>query len=159
MADSGGISQMSVVASMNSSRVMEGTEGNPRWARWRAVRARSKRPLLAITTRSLRSRRTGLVGRWKEPQAQLPPAPRALTQTTSPRRSNRSRSCRIQVTSAARERNGLRPRFATFTAMRPPGSSVRTHSAKTSSSMARYSAYDAGTAPSPSAVSYAFPAK
>ena len=38
------------------------------------------------------------------------------------------------MTSAARLRYGLRPRLATLTAMRPPGSSTRLHSAKTSRS-------------------------
>ena len=36
------------------------------------------------------------------------------------------------MTSADRLRYGLRPRLATLTAMRPPGSSLRTHSANTS---------------------------
>ncbi len=43
------------------------------------------------------------------------------------------------MTSADSERYGLRPRFATLTAMRPPGSSFSTHSANTSSSIVRYS--------------------
>lgn len=38
------------------------------------------------------------------------------------------------------ERYGLRPRLATLTAMRPPGSSTRTHSANASRSSSRYSA-------------------
>ena len=46
---------------------------------------------------------------------------------------------RIAVTSAASERYGFRPRFATLTAMRPPGSRQRTHSANTSRSISRYS--------------------
>ena len=40
----------------------------------------------------------------------------------------------------------MRPRLATLTAMRPPGSSVRTHSANTSVSISRYSRYDDGHA-------------
>ena len=43
------------------------------------------------------------------------------------------------MTSADKLRYGLRPRLATFTAMRPPGSSLRTHSANTSVSIWRYS--------------------
>ena len=50
------------------------------------------------------------------------------------------------MTSADRLRYGLRPRLATLTAMRPPGSSLRTHSANTSCSSSRYSRYDDGHA-------------
>ena len=63
------------------------------------------------------------------------------------------------MTSPASERYGLRPRLATFTATRPPGSSTRQHSAKTSRSISRYSTYDAGTWPSPMTASYSLPAK
>src|SRR6266852_4481111 len=70
VADSGGISQTSVVASMNSSRQSEAADGRPSRWRCRAVSARSKRPLLAMTTRSVRSRRTAFAGRWNDPQAQ-----------------------------------------------------------------------------------------
>ena len=63
------------------------------------------------------------------------------------------------MTSADSDRYGLRPRLATLMAMRPPGSSTRRHSANTSSSIARYSRYELGMPPSPSAVSYALPAK
>ena len=128
LALSGAISQMSVVASMNSSRNMVALEGSPCSWRWRAVRARSKRPLLAMTTRSVRSRRTGLPGRWNDPHAQEPPAPRPFHQMTSPRSSRRRRFWRMSMTSADRERYGRRPRLATLTAMRPPGSSLSTHS-------------------------------
>jgi hypothetical protein len=46
-----------------------------------------------------------------------------------------------------------------LTAIRPPGSNFRAHSANTSRSMVRYSRYVAGTWPSPSASSYSLPAK
>ena len=102
-----------------------------------ASRPRSKRPLLAMTTRSVRSRSVGLDGWRNEPHAVDPAAPRALTQSTSPRSSSRSRSWRMVMTSADSDRYGRRPRLATFTAIRPPGSSTRTHSVKTSSSIWR----------------------
>ena len=41
----------------------------------------------------------------------------------------------MRITSADRLRYGLRPRLATLTAIRPPGSSLRTHSANTSVSI------------------------
>ena len=63
------------------------------------------------------------------------------------------------MTSAARLRYGLRPRFATFTAMRPPGSSLRAHSANTSVSSWRYSTYELGTPSRSSSSSYCLPAK
>jgi hypothetical protein len=132
-----GSSQTSVVASMNSSREIVASNGSPHFSRSRTDRARSNRPLLAMTTRSVRSRRTGFAGRWNDPHAHDPAAPRAFTQTTSPRGRRRNRSCKIHMTSPASERYGFRPRFATFTQIRPPGSSVRTHSANTSSSICR----------------------
>ena len=89
---------------MNSSAVVLGSNGSPRARRTGPFSARSNRPLLAMTTRSVRSRRTGLAGCLNEPQAQLPPAPRAFRHTTSPRSSNPSRSCRMPITSADRER-------------------------------------------------------
>src|SRR5215210_5469471 len=54
---------------MNSSLKSVAVDGRPSAWRWRAGTARSKRPLLAMTMRSVRSRSTGLPGRWKEPQA------------------------------------------------------------------------------------------
>ena len=63
------------------------------------------------------------------------------------------------MTSAERLRYGLRPRFATFTAIRPPGSSFRTHSANTSVSNFRYSSYDDGMPSRANSSSYCFPAK
>ena len=81
------------------------------------------------------SRSTGLAALRNEPHAHEPLAPSAFCQISSPR-SSRPRSCsRMRMTSADRLRYGLRPRLATLTAMRPPGSSLRTHSAKTSVSM------------------------
>ena len=47
---------------MNSSAVVVATDGRPSLTRTGPLRARSKRPLLAITTRSVRSRSTGLAG-------------------------------------------------------------------------------------------------
>ena len=88
-----------------------------------------------------------------------PVAPRAFCHTISPRRRRARSSWSTRTTSPARERYGLRPRFATFTAMRPPGSSTRRHSANTSRSIARYSRYEPGTPPSPRAASYSLPAK
>ena len=88
-----------------------------------------------------------------------PVAPRAFCQTISPRRRRARSSWSTRTTSPARERYGLRPRFATLTAMRPPGSSTRRHSANTSRSIARYSRYEPGTPPSPRAASYSLPAK
>ena len=61
------------------------------------------------------------------------------------------------MTSAARLRYGLRPRLATLTAMRPPGSSTRTHSANTSCSSSRYSRYELGTPSRSSSSSYCLP--
>ncbi len=63
------------------------------------------------------------------------------------------------MTSADRLRYGLRPRLATFTAIRPPGSSLRLHSEKTSRSSSRYSMYDEGTPSRSSSSSYFLPAK
>ena len=124
---------------MNSSVVMVLSDGRPSPWRCAVVRARSKRPLLAITTLSVMSRSTGLAARRKDPQATDPVAPSAFCQTTSPRSSRPSSSWRIPMTSADRLRYGLRPRFATLTAIRPPGSMTRTHSANTSRSISRYS--------------------
>ena len=107
---------------MNSS---PGTVASPR-GRSGGPATRSKRPLLAMITRSVVSRSTGLAGERNEPQAHDPLAPRCFCHTTSPRSSKRRSSCRIDVTSAARLRYGRRPRLATLTAIRPPGSSVRT---------------------------------
>ena len=122
---------------MNSSALAVPSDGSPRVDLSAADSARSKRPLDAITTRSVRSRRTGLAGRWKLPQAQLPAAPSALRQMTSPRSNSPWSSCRIPITSDESERYGFRPRLATLTAMRPPGSSLRLHSAKTPRSICK----------------------
>jgi hypothetical protein len=65
----------------------------------------------------------------------------------------------MRMTSADRLRYGLRPRFATLTAMRPPGSSFRAHSANTAVSRSRYSRYDDGTPSRSSSSSYCLPAK
>ncbi len=110
----------------------------PGRCRLSALSARSKRPLLAMTIRSVTSRSTGLLGRWNVPHAHEPPAARPFHQTTSPRSSS-PRSWRISVTSPPSDRYGRRPRLATLTAMRPPGSSTRLHSSKTSRSRVRYS--------------------
>ena len=75
----------------------------------RRLSARSKRPLLAITTRSVMSRSTGLAALRNEPHAQLPAAPSPLRQMTSPRSSRPRSSCRMRMTSAERLRYGLRP--------------------------------------------------
>jgi hypothetical protein len=73
-------------------------------------------------------------------RAQLPPAPLAFCQITSPRKSRPRSSWRMEMTSAERERYGLRPRLATFTAIRPPLSSLRAQMSSTSPSNPRYSA-------------------
>ena len=117
---------------MKSSAPMVLSWGNPSRRRSLGLRARPKRPLLATTTRSVTSRSTGLAAERNEPQAHEPLAPSPFCQTISPRGSRCRSSCRMVMTSAARLRYGLRPRLATFTAMRPPGSSTRLHSAKTS---------------------------
>ena len=84
-ADSGAIRQRSSVASRNSSVETEGWWGRPLAARSSMSTARSKRPLEAMRTRSVTSRRTGFVGDRYEPQAHDPDAPSAFTHTTSPR--------------------------------------------------------------------------
>ena len=89
---------------MNSSAVVVGRVGQALARALRPVRARSNRPLEATTTRSVRSRSTGLAGLQNDPHAQLPPAPRALRHTTSPRRSRPSLSCRMPMTSADSDR-------------------------------------------------------
>ena len=144
---------------MKSSVVIVDSCGSPRLRRSSGVRARWNRPLLATITRSVTSRSTGFDGLRNDPHAHEPLAPAPFCHTISPRSSRPSRSCRIVTTSAARLRNGLRPRLATFTAMRPPGSSTRTHSANTSSSSWRYSRYDDGTPSRSSSSSYCLPAK
>ena len=53
------------------------------------------------------------------------------------------------MTSADSDRYGRRPRFATLTAMRPPGSSVRAHSANTSVSICEVVEVGAGDVPLP----------
>ncbi len=159
LALSVGIDHTSSVRFMKSSVSTSLTWGRPSLARWATDRARSKRPLLATMTRSVMSRSTGLAALRNEPQAHDPLAPSAFCQISSPR-SSRPRSCsRMRITSADRLRYGLRPRLATLTAMRPPGSRVRTHSAKTAVSMSRYSRYDDGTPSRSSSSSYCLPAK
>ena len=90
--------------SMNSSAEDVASCGRPAAARCERSTARSNRPFDATTTRSVRSRRTGLAGLRNDPHAQFPPAPRALRQTISPRSSSPSRSCRMPMTSAESER-------------------------------------------------------
>ena len=109
---------------MNSSEVIVDTAGRPRLMRLAGLTARSKRPLLAIIKRSVVSRKTGLVADLKDPHAQLPDEPRCFNQTTSPRNNRPNSSCKMVVTSQANERNGRRPKLATFTTIRPPGSST-----------------------------------
>ena len=142
---SGGMSHRSRVSSMNSSVARSFCHGKPSARRTLVLRARSKRPLLATMTRSVTSRNTGFVGLRNEPHAHDPLAPSAFRHTISPRNNSPSWSCKMCTMSADRLRNGLRPRLATFTAMRPPGSSVRTHSANTARSNSRYSMYELGT--------------
>ena len=79
------------------------------------------------------------VGDLNEPHAQLPDEPRCFSHTTSPRNKYPSSSCKIEVMSDAKERNGRRPKLATLTTIRPPGSSTRLHSANTSVSISKYS--------------------
>jgi len=57
------MSQMSMVASTNSSMVIVPSCGSPRADRSSGVRALSNRPLLATMIRSDTSRSTGLPGR------------------------------------------------------------------------------------------------
>ncbi len=142
---SGGMDQMSSVSARKSSVSSVLSCGRCSAARCLAGLARSKRPLLAMTTRSLMSRSTGLAALRKEPQAHDPLAPSPFCQISSPRSSSPRSSSRMRMTSDDRLRYGLRPRLATLTAMRPPGSSVRTHSANTLRNMSRYSRYDDGT--------------
>ena len=89
---------------MNSSVVTVFSWGRPSSSLRLGRRARSNRPLLATTTRSVTSRRTGLEALRKDPQATEPVAPSAFCQTTSPRNSRPSSSCRIRITSAERLR-------------------------------------------------------
>ena len=124
---------------MKSSARMLLSNGSPAPRRSLGLLARPKRPLLATITRSVTSRNTGLVGERKDPQAHEPLAPSPFCHTISPRGNSRRSSCRMVMTSAARLRYGLRPRLATLTAIRPPGSSTRLHSANTSRSNWRYS--------------------
>ena len=144
---------------MKSSAMRVLSWGSPSCSRCFAERARSNRPLLATMTRSLMSRSTGLEALRNEPHAHEPLAPSPFCHTSSPR-SRSPRSCsRMRITSADKLRYGLRPRLATLTAMRPPGSSLRTHSANTSVSISRYSRYDDGTPSRSSSSSYCLPAK
>ena len=155
------ISQTSSVASINSSVGSVLLCGRPSSALVAVDFALSKRPLLATIIRSVVSRNAGFAALLNEPQAQEPLLPRLFCQIISPRRSS-PKSSRIRITSAERLRYGLRPRLATLTAIRPPGSKTRTHSANTESSMVRYSKYVVGTRSSASAAiesSYSLPTK
>ena len=100
---SGGIDHTSSVDVTKSSVPIELRWGSPSAARWAVVRARSKRPLLATTTRSVRSRSTGLAALRNEPHATEPDAPSALRHTISPRSSS-PRSSKMRLTSADRLR-------------------------------------------------------
>src|SRR3546814_12773691 len=91
---------------MNSSAVVVGSAGSPRAARTDGLTARSKRPLLAITTRSVRSRSNGFAGCLNEPQAQLPPAPLALRQLHPTRSRRPRRALRMVIPEAERARYG-----------------------------------------------------
>ena len=138
-ADSGCIRQVSNVQDRKSSLFIVSRCGNPISLRFFLGIALSSRSLLATITRSVTSRRTGFDADWNHPHAQLPEAPSAFIHIISPRRRNPISSCKIRVMSELNERYGLRPRFATFTAIRPPGSRTLQHSAKTSLSMRKYS--------------------
>ena len=63
---------------MNSSLVSEISDGRPARRRAGREQARSNRPLLAMTTRSVTSRSTGLAGLRNEPHAHDPLAPSCL---------------------------------------------------------------------------------
>ena len=144
---------------MKSSVLIVDSCGSPSRRRCSCVSARWNRPLLATITRSVTSRRTGFDGLRNDPQAQDPLAPAPFCQMISPRSSRPSRSWRMWITSAARLRYGLRPRLAMLTQIRPPGSSTRTQSAKTSCRSSRYSRYELGTPSRSSSSSYCLPAK
>ncbi len=144
---------------MKSSAAIVASCGSPAARRCSTESARWNLPLLATMTRSVTSRSTGFDGLRNEPQAHEPLAPAPFCHTISPRSSSPSRSWRMCTTSAARLRYGLRPRLATLTAIRPPGSSTRTHSANTSWSSSRYSRYELGTPSRSSSSSYCLPAK
>ena len=89
---------------MKSSVLMVLRWGSPAFWRSGTLLARANRPLLAMITRSVTSRSTGLEALRKEPQAHDPLAPSPFCQITSPRSRRRRRSCRMAVTSAARLR-------------------------------------------------------
>ena len=72
---------------MNSSASIVFCAGNPSFDRSARLVARSKRPLLAITTRSVMSRNPGFAALRNDPHAQFPAEPSPLRHTTSPRRS------------------------------------------------------------------------
>ena len=69
---------------MKSSARMLLSCGRPAARRSFGLLARPKRPLLATITRSVTSRRTGLAGERKEPQAQEPLAPSPFCHMISP---------------------------------------------------------------------------
>jgi hypothetical protein len=89
---------------MNSSLLVVFSDGRRRWIRSFSGTARSKRPLLAMTTRSVRSRNVGLPARPNVPHAHEPLAPWLFCQMTSPRSSSCRSSCRIRMMSADRLR-------------------------------------------------------
>ena len=103
-------------------------------------RTRSIRPFEKQRQCSWVSRMVGFLADCQEPHAQEPFMPLPLRQMTSPRMKKPKRSVISWVTRAARGTYGLRPRLATLTTARPPGSSTRWVSANTRSSIWRYSA-------------------
>ena len=164
VADSASMRQTSRVTSTNSSFASVDSWGSPRCRRSLRLRARAKRPFETMITRSVMSLSTGLDAFANEPHAQDPDDVDAFSQITSPRISKPRSSCKMVMTSALRLRYGLRPRLATFTAIRPPGSSTRTHSANTDRSMSRNSRYvpgirESGSSSPFTASSYSLPTK
>ena len=77
--------------------------GSPSCSRCAAERARSKRPLLAITMRSVVSRNVGLDGLRNDPHAHDPLDPLLFCHTISPR-SSRPSSSKMRATSPDRLR-------------------------------------------------------
>ena len=85
------------------------------------------------------------------------PCPSPRGSRLGARSRDRPGGCRI--TSAESDLYGLRPRLATFTAMRPPGSSTLQHSAKTSRASRGTRDSWPESRVSPSSASYSLPAK
>lgn len=100
---SGRMLQMSFVQAMKSSRSIVETNGSPSSCRCFLSGALWKRPLLATSTRSVKSRSNGFDADIHEPHAQFPDDPAALTQMISPR-GKKHRSSRMVQTSFARDR-------------------------------------------------------